>query len=62
MSETAAALLIVPYLASLVLLLEGLRIGCTRIARARQNRPECPTEVLPEYLSGTGDTLSHTIG
>ena len=48
MSETAAAFLIVPALATLVLLLEGLRIGCTHIVRARQNQPELPADALPE--------------
>ncbi len=38
MSDTAAAILILPFLAVLVLTLEGLRIGCTRTWRLWQGR------------------------
>lgn len=38
MSETAAAILILPVLASLVLVLECSRIGCTHLKRRWQTR------------------------
>ena len=41
MSDTAIAILILPFLVVLTVLLECTRIGCTRMARKlRESRPE----------------------
>ncbi len=39
MSDTAAAVLILPFLATLVLLLECSRLGCSRLLRHTQKAP-----------------------
>ena len=51
MSDTAAATLILPFLAVLVLTLDGLRMGCTRTMRMWQGRFRTCVEDLPALVS-----------